>query len=70
MNQLEGIKDAIKNCKEDGYEKLKYLEKQLLNKVGYLCHHSSRCNSLEIVLVVPLLPVSSSEILDGFLQLL
>jgi hypothetical protein len=54
MDQLEGIKNSIKNCKEDDYERMKYVEKQLLNKVGYLCHYSLPCNLLEIVLVVPL----------------
>ncbi|KAG0615425.1 hypothetical protein M758_5G040200 [Ceratodon purpureus] len=31
--ELEGIKNSIKNCKEDDFEKMKYSEKQLLNKI-------------------------------------
>lgn len=46
MDQLEGIKNSIKNCKEDDHEKMKYAEKQLLNKVRYLGHHSLRCDLL------------------------
>ena len=33
MEQLEGIKHSIKRCSEDEFEKLKYAEKQVLNKV-------------------------------------
>lgn len=35
MDQLEGIKNSLKNCSEDNFEKTKYAEKQLLTKVGY-----------------------------------
>lgn len=33
MEQLEAIKRSIKRCSEDEFEKLKYAEKQVLNKV-------------------------------------
>lgn len=57
MDQLEGIKNSIKNCTEDNYEKTKYAEKQLLTKVGCYqqYHRFLRCNLLEIVLVPILL---------------
>lgn len=35
MDQLEGIKNSLKNCTEDNFEKTKYAEKQLLTKVGW-----------------------------------
>lgn len=34
IDQLNEIKDAMKLCKEDEKERMKYSEKQLLNKVG------------------------------------